>query len=57
MSTILIVEDNDKNMKLMRDVLQHAGHTTLEATTGEAAVQMAIDSPPDLILMDVQFPA
>ncbi len=56
MSTILIVEDNDKNMKLMRDVMQHAGHTTLEATTGEAAVQMAIDSPPDLILMDVQLP-
>jgi two-component system, cell cycle response regulator DivK len=56
MSTILIVEDNDKNMKLMRDVLRHAGHTTLEATTGEAAVQMAICNPPDLILMDVQLP-
>jgi two-component system cell cycle response regulator DivK len=56
MSTILIVEDNDKNMKLMRDVLQHAGHTTLEAQTGEAGVQLAIDHPPDLILMDVQLP-
>jgi two-component system cell cycle response regulator DivK len=56
MSTILIVEDNDKNMKLMRDVLQHAGHTTLEARTGEEAVQIAIGNPPDLILMDVQLP-
>ncbi|MBT2302151.1 response regulator [Variovorax paradoxus] len=56
MSTILIVEDNDKNMKLMRDVLQHAGHATLEARTGEAGVQLAIDHPPDLILMDVQLP-
>ena len=56
MSTILIVEDNDKNMKLMRDVLQHAGHATMEARTGEDAVQMAIAHPPDLILMDVQLP-
>jgi len=56
MSTILIVEDNEKNMKLMRDVLQHAGHATMEARTGEAGVQMAIGNPPDLILMDVQLP-
>ena len=34
MSTILIVEDNEKNMKLVRDILQHQGHTTLEAATG-----------------------
>jgi two-component system cell cycle response regulator DivK len=56
MSIILIIEDNEKNMKLMRDVLQHAGHATLEARTAEAGVEMAIGHPPDLILMDVQLP-
>jgi two-component system cell cycle response regulator DivK len=56
MSTILIVEDNDKNMKLVRDILQHAGHATLQAQTGLAGVQLAIERRPDLILMDIQLP-
>ena len=56
MSTILIVEDNDKNMKLVRDILQHKGHATLEAATGEEGVQLAIDRRPDLVLMDIQLP-
>ena len=56
MSTILIVEDNEKNMKLVRDILQHRGHTTLEATSGEEGVQLAIERQPDLILMDIQLP-
>ena len=56
MSTILIVEDNDKNMKLVRDILQHQGHTTVEATTGEHGVRLARDQRPDLILMDIQLP-
>jgi two-component system, cell cycle response regulator DivK len=56
MSTILIVEDNAKNMKLVRDILQHAGHATLEAPTGVAGVCLAVEQHPDLILMDIQLP-
>ena len=56
MSTILIVEDNEKNMKLVRDILQHQGHTTLEAVTGRDGVEMATTLLPDLILMDIQLP-
>ena len=54
--TILIVEDNEKNMKLVRDILRHKGYTTLEAVTGEDGVQMALSQRPDLILMDIQLP-
>jgi two-component system cell cycle response regulator DivK len=53
---VLVVEDNDKNMKLFRDVLEAKGYTPLEATTGERAVELAADQRPDLILMDVQLP-
>lgn len=56
MSVILIVEDNPRNMKLVRDVLQVKGHTTLEATTGEDGVALAREKIPDLILMDIQLP-
>ena len=56
MSTILIVEDNEKNMKLARDVLQAKGYATLEAVTGEEGVRMAKDGRPDLVLMDIQLP-
>ena len=56
MSTILIVEDNEKNMKLVRDILRHNGHETLEATTGGDGVRIAIATPPDLVLMDIQLP-
>ncbi|MGJ7507206.1 response regulator [Variovorax sp. GT1P44] len=56
MSTILIVEDNEKNMKLARDILQHKGHVTLEAKTGEQGVRLAILHQPDLILMDILLP-
>ena len=56
MKTILIVEDNEKNMKLVRDILRHDGHATLEATTGEAGVRLAAEHRPDLILMDIQLP-
>ncbi len=54
--TILIVEDNDKNMKLVRDILGHKGYATLEAVTGEEGVQQALAHRPDLILMDIQLP-
>ena len=56
MSTILIVEDNEKNMKLVRDVLQAKGYETLEAGTGEDGVRLAAERVPDLVLMDIQLP-
>jgi two-component system cell cycle response regulator DivK len=56
MTTILIVEDNDKNMKLARDILQAKGYTTLEAVTGEDGVRLAKERLPALVLMDIQLP-
>ncbi len=56
MSTILIVEDNERNMKLVRDILQHHGHATLEAATGAEGIRLAQAHRPDLILMDIQLP-
>ncbi len=56
MSTILIVEDNDKNMKLVRDVLQAKGHATVEAGTGEDGIRLAVERKPDLVLMDIHLP-
>jgi two-component system cell cycle response regulator DivK len=56
MSTILIVEDNEKNMKLVRDILRHQGHATLEAVTGTDGVRLALEERPDLVLMDIQLP-
>jgi two-component system, cell cycle response regulator DivK len=53
---VLVVEDNDKNMKLFRDVLQASGYSTFEATTGEQAVDLALVHEPALVLMDVQLP-
>ena len=53
---ILVVEDNEKNMKLFRDVLQATGYATLEARTGEAAVDLAVAHSPALVLMDIQLP-
>ena len=56
MKTILIVEDNEKNMKLVRDVLQAKGYATLEAVTGEDGVRLAAEHRPALVLMDIQLP-
>ena len=56
MKTILIVEDNEKNMKLVRDILRHNGHATIEAPTGGEGVRLASEQKPDLILMDIQLP-
>ena len=56
MNTVLIVEDNEKNMKLARDVLQAKGYQTLEAITGEEGVKLAKERKPDLVLMDIQLP-
>ena len=56
MSTILIVEDNEKNLKLVRDVLQVKGYQTLEAGTAEVGIRLAVERRPDLVLMDIQLP-
>jgi two-component system cell cycle response regulator DivK len=53
---VLVVEDNEKNMKLFRDVLLATGHRTLEATTGRRAVELATAHTPDLVLMDIHLP-
>ena len=53
---ILVVEDNEMNMKLFRDVLLATGFRTLEATTGEQAVELATEHSPELVLMDIQLP-
>ena len=53
---VLVVEDNEKNMKLFRDVLHASGYRTLEAATGERAVELVFEHRPDLVLMDIQLP-
>ncbi|HUQ16346.1 MAG TPA: response regulator [Candidatus Saccharimonadales bacterium] len=53
---ILIVEDNEKNLKLTRDVLRFHGFRTIEATDGETGVRLAGEQRPQLILMDIQMP-
>jgi two-component system cell cycle response regulator DivK len=54
--TILIVEDNDLNMKLFNDLLQAHGYQTLQTKDGREALKLARDNRPDLILMDIQLP-
>jgi two-component system, cell cycle response regulator DivK len=56
MSLILIVEDNEKNLKLVRDVLRVKGYATIEATNAEDGIALANEHKPDLILMDIQLP-
>lgn len=53
---ILIVEDNDRNRKLVRDVLQFKGYRTVEAVNAEDGIRLAQQSVPSLILMDIQLP-
>ena len=53
---ILIVEDQEDNRRILRDLLSNAGFELLEATTGEEGVRLAEINRPDLILMDVQMP-
>ena len=56
MKKILIVEDNEKNMKLVRDILRHQGFETIEAVNGLDGVRLAEEQRPDLVLMDIQLP-
>jgi two-component system cell cycle response regulator DivK len=53
---ILVVEDNPKNLKLVRDVLAHWGYDVLVATSGEDGVRVATQERLDLVLMDLQLP-
>ena len=54
---ILVVEDNERNLKLVRDVLQFAGYEVISACSGEQGVRLARERRPDLVLMDLQLPA
>jgi two-component system, cell cycle response regulator DivK len=53
---ILIVEDNEKNLRLLRDILQFEGFRTLDAMTGRDGIWLAQQNTPALILMDIQLP-
>jgi CheY-like chemotaxis protein len=53
---ILVVEDNDNNRMLVRDVLHASGYRVVEAETAEDGLRMAAEQPPALILMDIQLP-
>lgn len=53
---ILVVEDNEKNLVLMRDVLSYLGYEVLEARDGLESIALAVEHRPDLILMDIQMP-
>lgn len=52
----MIVDDNELNLKLLRDVLRFEGYRTVEATTGASALALAADDPPDVVLMDIGLP-
>jgi CheY-like chemotaxis protein len=53
---ILIIEDNEKNRKLVRDVLQVKGYKTIESETAEEGLKLALEKSPALVLMDIQLP-
>ena len=53
---ILVVEDNERNLKLLRDVLEYAGYDVRVARTAEDGIVLAVKEPPDLVLMDLQLP-
>jgi two-component system cell cycle response regulator DivK len=56
MATVLVVEDNAANMKLVKFLLESAGHTVVSATDAESGLTSARDVQPNLILMDIQLP-
>jgi len=53
---ILVVEDNERNLKLLRDVLEYEGYDVRVARTAEDGITLAVSEPPDLVLMDLQLP-
>lgn len=56
MAKIMVVEDNEKNMLLLKDILLVRGYDVIEARNGEEAIKMAKEKSPDLIFMDIQMP-
>jgi two-component system, cell cycle response regulator DivK len=54
--TILVIEDQEDNRRILRDLLTNSGYTVIEAVTGLQGVEKAIQARPDLILMDIQLP-
>lgn len=56
MKLILVVEDNETNLYMVRFILEKSGYTVIEARNGVAAVEMAVKERPDLIIMDIQLP-
>jgi|SRR5579859_6297504 len=54
--TVLVVEDNEKNLKLVRDLLQLRGYEVLEARTAEQGLRLAAERTPSVVLMDIQLP-
>ncbi len=54
--TVLVVEDNELNMKLFNDLLEASGYSTLQTRSGLEAIEIAREHKPDLILMDIQLP-
>ena len=56
MTTVLVVDDNARNRKLARDVLDAAGFDTLEAATGQEGIALAAEHVPDVILLDLRLP-
>ena len=55
-ATVLVVEDNDRNLRLVKDVLEHAGFRVVVARSGESGVDLAVERPPDLVLLDLGLP-
>jgi two-component system cell cycle response regulator DivK len=56
MKKILVVEDNETNLYLVRFILERTGHVVIEARTGCSAVEIAVSERPDLVIMDIQLP-
>ncbi|MCD6585798.1 MAG: response regulator [Desulfobacteraceae bacterium] len=56
MQTVLVIEDNEDNMKLITFILEKNGYQTITAETGAQGIQMVISEKPDLILLDIQLP-
>jgi len=56
MKKILVVDDNDTNLYLIRFILQKGGHEVIEARDGLEGVKLALDEKPDLVIMDIQLP-
>ena len=54
--SILVIEDNEKNLKLVRDVLTFHGYRVVSAETAEEGLRLAGESPPDLVVMDIHLP-